>query len=77
MPAHGDTLRSHGSLPFQDSWEAAREWTRRHTRRELTFMFLVTLVAILGFGLVVYGFVEAMGTLKATQLPPYWSVRPF
>lgn len=77
MTAHGDTLRSHGGLPFQDFLETAREWTQRHSARDMTFIFSVTLLAILGFGLVVYGLVDAFDTLKTTQLPPYWSVRPF
>ncbi len=77
MRAHGEALRGHGVLPFHGLWETAKEWAERQSPRDVTFLFVVTLTAILGVGLIVYGFWDAFQTLEMSNLPEYWSVQPF
>jgi hypothetical protein len=77
MTARGDVIRGQGVLPLHGVWDSAREWAERQSARDKTFIFLVTLVTILGVGLVVYGFYDALQTLRMANLPDYWSVKPF
>ncbi len=77
MRAHGDTIQGHEIVPFQGLWETVAEWANSQTPREKTFVFVVTLAALLGVGLLVYGFHEALQALDTANLPKYWSTKPF
>jgi|GEM_PF-3239762 len=77
MRAHGDTLQGHEVVPFQGLWETVAEWTNRKTPREQTFIFVATLTALLGVGLLIYGFHEALQAIETNHLPAYWSIKPF
>ena len=77
MTAHGHAIEGHKIPPFPGLWETVEEWANRYTPREKTFIFVLTLTTLLGVGLVVYGFHEALQTLKTTNLPEYWTVKPF
>ena len=77
MTARGEVIGGHGVLPFHGLWATAKEWAERQSPRDMTFIFVVTLTAILGVGLTVYGFWDALQTLRMTNLPEYWSVKPF
>lgn len=77
MTARGEVIRGHGVLPSHGLWETAKEWAERQSPRDMTFIFLVTLTALLGVGLIVYGFCDAFQSLRMANLPEYWSVKPF
>lgn len=77
MRTHGDTIQSHEVVPFQGLWETVAEWANSQTPREIAFISVVTLTALLGVGLLIYGFHEVLQTLETTHLPEYWSIKPF
>jgi hypothetical protein len=77
MTAHGDVIRGHEVLPFYGLWQKAKEWSGSQSARDKTFLFVAALTAVLGLGLLIYGFHHAMHTLDMANLPQYWSVKPF
>ena len=74
MTAHGRAIRSNEILPVHGLGEAGKDGAERQSLWDKTSIFLAALVAILGVGLIVYGFHEALQTLKMINLPVYWPV---
>jgi len=74
MTAHGDIIRSHEVFPVHGIREEGKDGAKTRSLGDKTFIFLAVLAAILGVGLVVYGFHEALQTLKMSNLPVYWPV---
>lgn len=72
MTAHGDIIRGHEVFPVHGLREAGQDGAERQALRDKAFFFLAALAAILGVGLIVYGFHEALQTLETIKLPPYW-----
>jgi len=75
MTAHGDIIRSHEVFPVHGLREAERDGAEGQSLREKAFILLAALAVILGVGLIVYGFHEALETLQMGNLPPYSSPR--
>jgi hypothetical protein len=75
MTARGDIIRSHEVFPVHGLREAEKGGAERQPLRDKAFILLVALAVILGVGLIVYGFHEALETMEMGNLPPYASPR--
>jgi hypothetical protein len=67
LPARKGRKRAPASCAckVQDGAERQSLWDK-------TFIFLAALAAILGVGMIVYGFHEVLQTLEMIHLPVYW-----